>query len=99
MTNFNRRTLLSGIGALCLGGTASLSFSSGASAQSAPAVPTPPVPRLTQAHDFVSLTEVRTNRPAVALTFDDGPHPTHTPMLLDILARYNAKATFYVIGE
>lgn len=99
MTDFDRRTLLSGLGALCLGGTASLSISSRADAQTVPAVPMPPVPRLTHSHDVVSLTEVRTNRPAVALTFDDGPHPTHTPMLLDILARYNAKATFYVIGQ
>ena len=30
----------------------------------------------------------------VALTFDDGPHPIFTPQILDILAKYNAKATF-----
>ncbi|WP_323034798.1 polysaccharide deacetylase family protein [Pararhodobacter sp.] len=59
----------------------------------------PPVPRITERHDFVSVNAVRTSRAAVALTFDDGPHPTHTPMLLDILARYNVKATFYVIGQ
>jgi len=37
--------------------------------------------------------------PAVALTFDDGPDPEHTPELLEILARYDARATFFVIGE
>lgn len=34
----------------------------------------------------------------IAITFDDGPHPTHTPRLLDILKQRNVKATFYVIG-
>lgn len=34
----------------------------------------------------------------VALTFDDGPSPANTPQILDILAKYKAKATFYVIG-
>lgn len=33
-----------------------------------------------------------------ALTFDDGPHPQNTPKILDILARHNAKATFFVTG-
>lgn len=32
------------------------------------------------------------------LTFDDGPHPYYTPKLLDLLKRYNAKATFFVVG-
>ncbi|GKU75624.1 polysaccharide deacetylase family protein [Paenibacillus sp. L3-i20] len=35
----------------------------------------------------------------IALTFDDGPDPTYTPLLLDLLARYNAKATFFVVGS
>jgi len=35
----------------------------------------------------------------VALTFDDGPHPVHTPKLLDILSSHNVKATFYVTGQ
>lgn len=34
----------------------------------------------------------------VALTFDDGPDLTYTPQYLDILAQYNAKATFFMIG-
>lgn len=38
-------------------------------------------------------------RPCLAITFDDGPEPTITPQILDILARYNAKATFFVIGR
>jgi peptidoglycan-N-acetylglucosamine deacetylase len=33
------------------------------------------------------------------LTFDDGPHPTITPFVLEELKKYNAKATFFCIGE
>jgi peptidoglycan/xylan/chitin deacetylase (PgdA/CDA1 family) len=35
----------------------------------------------------------------VALTFDDGPHGTHTPELLDILERKHVPATFFLLGE
>ncbi len=35
----------------------------------------------------------------VALTFDDGPDPEHTPRVLDILAAHGARATFFLIGE
>lgn len=45
-----------------------------------------------------TLTHVSTREPAVALTFDDGPDPESTPKLLDLLARYDAKATFFVVG-
>lgn len=34
----------------------------------------------------------------IALTFDDGPYPLYTPLLLDILNRYQVKATFFVVG-
>ena len=37
-------------------------------------------------------------RPYVAMTFDDGPHPSLTPRLLDMFKARNARATFYVIG-
>lgn len=36
---------------------------------------------------------------AVYLTFDDGPHPTITPWVLEQLKQYNAKATFFCIGN
>ncbi len=35
----------------------------------------------------------------LSLTFDDGPHPVHTPAILDILARHKVPATFFPIGE
>lgn len=36
---------------------------------------------------------------AVALTFDDGPHPEATPRLLEILAARDVRATFFLVGE
>ena len=35
----------------------------------------------------------------IALTFDDGPHASYTEEILDILAEYGIRATFFVIGE
>lgn len=34
----------------------------------------------------------------IALTFDDGPDPTWTPKILDVLRRHRAHATFFVVG-
>ena len=39
------------------------------------------------------------DRSAVALTFDDGPHPQGTPAVLDALERSGATATFFLVGE
>jgi peptidoglycan/xylan/chitin deacetylase (PgdA/CDA1 family) len=47
--------------------------------------------------DVVSA--ITTSDPVVALTFDDGPHPTTTPHLLDALAAAGARATFFVLGS
>jgi peptidoglycan/xylan/chitin deacetylase (PgdA/CDA1 family) len=35
----------------------------------------------------------------IAITFDDGPHPVYTPKILEILEKYDAKATFFMIGQ
>lgn len=35
----------------------------------------------------------------IALSFDDGPHPRYTRQILDILAEYNVKATFFLLGQ
>ncbi len=35
----------------------------------------------------------------LAMTFDDGPHPQHTPRLLDMLKQRSLKATFFVVGQ
>ena len=41
----------------------------------------------------------RLPRPDIGLTFDDGPHPEHTPAMLDMLARAGVRATFFVVGR
>ena len=35
----------------------------------------------------------------MALSFDDGPHPEHTPVVLEILKKHNIKAGFFLVGE
>ncbi|MGG6295956.1 polysaccharide deacetylase family protein [Leptolyngbya sp. AN02str] len=35
----------------------------------------------------------------IALTFDDGPHPKHTPPLLELLDRYQVPASFFWLGQ
>lgn len=42
---------------------------------------------------------VDTERRALALTLDDGPDPAVTPRVLDLLGEYDAKATFFLIGD
>jgi peptidoglycan-N-acetylglucosamine deacetylase len=41
----------------------------------------------------------KTREKILALTFDDGPHPKWTLPLLDLLKKYEAKATFFLIGQ
>jgi peptidoglycan/xylan/chitin deacetylase (PgdA/CDA1 family) len=45
------------------------------------------------------LWRVQTSQPLVALSFDDGPDPIHTPPVLEILERHGARATFFLIAE
>ncbi|MCW1950313.1 MAG: polysaccharide deacetylase family protein [Octadecabacter sp.] len=49
--------------------------------------------------DAATIAAVRTPSPVVAMTFDDGPHATHTPRLLDMLRERGLRATFYLIGN
>lgn len=42
---------------------------------------------------------IQTAEPSIYLTFDDGPVPEATEFVLDVLAQYNAKATFFCVGE
>jgi peptidoglycan/xylan/chitin deacetylase (PgdA/CDA1 family) len=62
----------------------------GPPARSKPAAP--PEPR-------ISFSAVHVDEPYIAMTFDDGPHPTLTPKLLDLLAAHHIKATFFLIGQ
>lgn len=45
------------------------------------------------------ISSVPTDQPVVALTFDDGPHATQTPRLLELLARENVRVTFFEIAD
>lgn len=43
--------------------------------------------------------EMPTGGNKVYLSFDDGPHPVATPFVLDMLKRYEARASFFCIGK
>lgn len=43
--------------------------------------------------------EVPTDKKQVAITFDDGPDPVYTPMILDVLKEYDVQSTFFLIGK
>lgn len=45
------------------------------------------------------ISHATTATEGIALTFDDGPSPASTPLLLDLLARHQLPATFFVVGE
>ena len=45
------------------------------------------------------IRKIETDRKIIALTFDDGPNPPITSEILDILGKYKAKATFFVLGK
>ena len=47
-------------------------------------------------HQETGQTETATKK--IALTFDDGPHPIYTPMLLEGLKKRNVKVTFFLMG-
>jgi peptidoglycan/xylan/chitin deacetylase (PgdA/CDA1 family) len=55
--------------------------------------PNPPSP------EKIRFTEVNVDGPYIAMTFDDGPHATDTPKLLDMAAKRHIKLTFFVLGE
>lgn len=46
-----------------------------------------------------SAWRINTKRKSVYLTFDDGPIPEVTPWVLDMLDKYNIKATFFCVGD
>ena len=43
--------------------------------------------------------DIQTDEKVVALTFDDGPHPKYTQQILDLLEQYEAKGTFFIVGQ
>ena len=79
-------------------------LSASAAALSAAATPVRARPLIALPDDIVerdgaTITAISTPSPVVAMTFDDGPHPSLTPRLLDLLAARNLRATFYLIGN
>lgn len=57
------------------------------------------MPSVPPAGARISYSSVNITQPVVAMTFDDGPHPSLTPKLLDILKERNIKCTFFLIGQ
>ena len=93
----SRRTVL-GWAATAVGLTVGVQV---AHAPTAQAVAPPPSPLLAESAGARVDTAVYTKAPknTVALTIDDGPHPTWTPKVLDLLAANGVHATFSLIGR
>lgn len=49
--------------------------------------------------DDVFIKSGSRDKKLIALTFDDGPHPKETNQVLDVLKKYNVKATFFIAGK
>ncbi len=58
-----------------------------------------PAPRLQVQRQAILLRSVPTQAKMIAFTFDDGPNRRYTPKVLDLLQKYHAHATFFVIGQ
>ena len=53
----------------------------------------------TSVTEKITFSEVNVDGPYIAMTFDDGPHATNTPKLLEMAAERHIKLTFFVLGE
>jgi peptidoglycan-N-acetylglucosamine deacetylase len=87
---------------LCLSFLASVASGQSADSQSprdASQRPGPAAIPSPSASGKVTYSSVHVDGPYIAMTFDDGPHATLTPKLLDLLAQKKIKATFFVLGE
>lgn len=72
----------------------STSTAAPSSAPSATATATPPA-----ASPAVHRSAGRTHGKVLHLTFDDGPDPTWTPQMLEVLEKHDATATFFMVGK
>ena len=68
-------------------------------AQESPRVAVTPRVAETPRGPQITFNSVYVEEPYIAITFDDGPHATLTPKLLDMLAARRIKATFFVVGQ
>ncbi len=57
------------------------------------------IPRIIEYLYSQRIWRISTSQRELFLTFDDGPHPRITSAVLDILKKYDAKATFFCIGD
>lgn len=57
------------------------------------------IPRIVERFYSDWVWRIDTEQKELFLTFDDGPHPTITPAVLNLLNQYDAKATFFCIGD
>ena len=57
------------------------------------------IPRILRSFYPSLVWEMPRDEKKIFLTFDDGPHPTITPKIIDLLRRYDAKATFFCVGR
>ena len=57
------------------------------------------IPKVPPPGAKISYSQVSVREPFIAMTFDDGPHKTNTPRLLDMLKERNIKATFFLVGK
>lgn len=104
MKDVNRRALLAGLGASVFAGPIAgpawaATPPQHPSGHAAGAVPNIRLPGDITCGERATVSAIRTTQPVVAMTFDDGPHPRLTPVLLDMLKARGLRATFYVIGN
>ncbi|WP_242949515.1 polysaccharide deacetylase family protein [Clostridium pasteurianum] len=59
----------------------------------------PKLPKTPGKDELRDLINVNDGQKVAYLTFDDGPSPNNTPVILDILKKENIKATFFIIGK
>jgi peptidoglycan-N-acetylglucosamine deacetylase len=60
---------------------------------------TAPFPFLLDVTDRTVWRMPKTDPPTIYLTFDDGPNPTATPQLMDVLKKHGVRGTFFVIDK
>lgn len=89
----NRRQLILGSGAAVMAASHVLG------ARAAQAATALALPLATPRAEALTVNRGPATDRAVAMTFDDGPHPVWTPALLDVLRLRGIRATFYLIGN
>src|SRR5436190_18610007 len=73
-------------------------YGAAAAAQDSALTATSPTPNASSI-EKITFSEVNVDGPYIAMTFDDGPHATITPKLLEMAAQRHIKLTFFVLGE